>query len=65
MEWIIAAAIFVAGLFSGYAIKVGLDVRSKKSVRSPIASAKDRSVAQSGNVAGGHIAGGNIHTDTK
>jgi hypothetical protein len=65
MDWIVAVAIFVAGLFSGYTIKVGLDIRSEKSVRNPTASASDGSVAQSGNVAGGHIAGGDIHTETK
>lgn len=65
MEWAIAVAIFVAGLLSGYTIKVALDIRTKKSIQSPSASAKDNSVAQSGNVAGGHIAGGNIHTETK
>jgi hypothetical protein len=65
MDWIIAVAIYVAGFFSGYTIKVGLDIRSKRSVQSPTASASDRSVAQSGNVAGGHIAGGDVRTENK
>ena len=65
MEWIVSAAIFVAGFVSGYTIKVAVDVRTKKSVQSPVSTATDHSVAQTGNVAGGHIAGGDIHTETK
>jgi hypothetical protein len=62
MEWAIAIGSFVAGLVSGFTLKIAVDVRSKKNVSTPTAMAKDASVAQSGNVAGGHIAGGNITT---
>jgi len=65
MVWIIGIVSYVAGVLSGYAIKLSVDVRTRKSVRSPVATAEDGSIAQSGNVAGGHIAGGNIHTKTK
>jgi hypothetical protein len=60
MEWAVGIGSFVAGLVSGFTLKVAIDVRSKKNVNAPTATAKDASVAQSGNVAGGHIAGGNI-----
>lgn len=62
MEWAVGIGSFIAGLFSGVTLKTVIDVRSKKSVSSPTAVAKDGSVAQSGNVAGGHIAGGNVTT---
>ena len=62
MDWAIGIGSFIAGLFSGVALKVAIDVRTKKNVSTPTAVAKDSSVAQSGNVAGGHIAGGNVTT---
>lgn len=62
MEWAIGIGIFLAGLVSGYSLKVAIDVRVKKNVSTPTAQATDGSVAQSGNVAGGHIAGGNVTT---
>jgi hypothetical protein len=62
MEWAFGIGIFLAGLVSGYSLKVAIDVRVTKKVSTPTAQAKDGSVAQSGNVAGGHIAGGNVTT---
>lgn len=62
MEWAIGIGIFLAGLVSGYSLKVAIDVRLTKKVSTPTAQAKDGSVSQSGNVAGGHIAGGNVTT---
>lgn len=62
MEWAIGVGIFLAGLVSGYSLKVAIDVRVTKKVSTPTAQATDGSVAQSGNVAGGHIAGGNVTT---
>jgi hypothetical protein len=62
MEWAIGIGSFIAGLVSGFSLKVAIDVRTKKNVSMPTAVAKDSSVAQSGNVAGGHIAGGNVTT---
>ena len=62
MDWAIGIASFIAGLASGFTLKVAIDFRSKKNVSSSTAEAKGGSVAQSGNVAGGHIAGGNIST---
>ncbi len=62
MEWAIGIGSFIAGLVSGFSLKVAIDVRTKKNVSTPTALAKDNSVAQSGNVAGGHIAGGNVTT---
>lgn len=62
MEWLVGIGSFIAGLFSGVMLKIAIDVRTKKSVSTPNSIAKDSSVAQSGNVAGGHIAGGNVTT---
>lgn len=62
MEWLVGIGSFIAGLFSGVMLKIVIDVRTKKSVSAPSSIAKDSSVAQSGNVAGGHIAGGNVTT---
>lgn len=62
MEWAIGIGSFIAGLFSGVTLKVAIDIRTKKNVSTPTAVAKGSSVAQSGNVAGGHIAGGNVTT---
>ena len=62
MEWIVAAAIFAAGVLSGYTIKVVIDVRSKNRNSNNKASSRENSVTQSGNKAGGHIAVGDITT---
>lgn len=62
MEWAIGVGSFIAGLASGFSLKVAIDVRSKKNVSTPTAQATGGSVAQSGNVAGGHIAGGDVTT---
>jgi hypothetical protein len=62
MEWAIGIGSFIAGLFSGVTLKVAIDIRTKKNVSTPTAVAKDNSVAQSGNVAGGHIAAGDVTT---
>lgn len=56
---------YALGAASGYAVKVGLDLRSQKNVHGSRAFAKDNSVAQSGNVSGGHIAAGDITTHEK
>jgi hypothetical protein len=64
MDWV-AVGSFVAGLIAGYTIKIVVDVRANKSAGRSRAKALDGSVAQSGNVAGGHIAGGNIKIDSK
>jgi hypothetical protein len=61
MEWMIGVGSFLAGLVSGFSLKMVIDVRSKN-VSTPTAQAMDGSVAQSGNVAGGHIAAGDITT---
>lgn len=53
---------FVAGLVSGYTIKIAIDVRGNKQHVSTSVKNADGSTIQSGNVAGGHIAGGNIHS---
>ena len=50
---------FLAGIASGYALKFVVDVRGSS------ARAKNNSVAQSGNKAGGHIAGGDVNTHEK
>jgi hypothetical protein len=63
MDWV-AVGSFFAGLIAGYTVKVVVDVRANKSVGQAHAEASEGSVAQSGNVAGGHIAGGNIKTDS-
>lgn len=65
MDWAIGIGSFLAGLFSGIALKIAIDVRTKKNVSTAKAVANDSSVAQSGNVAGGHIAGGNVTTGRK
>lgn len=57
--------IFIAGLIGGYAIKFVIDIRMNKSSGSSKATATDGSVSQSGNTAGGHIAGGNIKTGSE
>jgi hypothetical protein len=64
MDWT-AVATFVAGLAGGYTIKSVVDSRSNKISGRPNAEATGNSVAQSGNVAGGHLAGGNIKIDPK
>lgn len=64
MDWV-AVGSFVAGLIGGYAIKAVVDIRSGKSAGRAKATATDNSIAQSGNVAGGHIAGGSIKIDSK
>jgi hypothetical protein len=64
MDWV-AVGSFVAGLFAGYTVKVAIDIRANRSRIRAIARATDGSVAQSGNVAGGHIAGGNIKIESK
>jgi hypothetical protein len=64
MNWV-AVGSFVAGLFAGYTIKVAIDIRASSSRNKAAARATDSSVAQSGNVAGGHIAGGNIQIESK
>ncbi|MDB5600835.1 MAG: hypothetical protein JWN71_2879 [Xanthobacteraceae bacterium] len=64
MDWV-AIGTFVAGLLAGYTIRVAIEIRtSKKSINSTV-RATHGSVVQSGNTAGGHIAGGNIKTDSK
>lgn len=65
MEWAIGIGSFIAGLATGFSLKVAIDVRSKKNISAPTADAKRGSVAQSGNTAGGHIAGGNVTTGTE
>jgi hypothetical protein len=64
MDWV-AIGSLLAGLAGGYTIKAAVDVRANKSTGRARAVATGKSVAQSGNVAGGHIAGGNIKIDTK
>jgi hypothetical protein len=64
MNWV-AVGSFFAGLVGGYTVKIVVDIRANKSVGQAYAEASDESVAQSGNVAGGHIAGGNIKIDSK
>ena len=66
MEWWGYIAIgYALGVASGWSVKVVLDYRSRKNVNSGTATARDHSVAQSGNTAGGHIAGGGINTRDK
>lgn len=62
MDWA-AVATFVIGLVGGYTIKAVFDIRSNKNTGD--ARAKGSSVAQSGNVAGGHIAGRDVKVDHK
>ncbi|RYF42784.1 MAG: hypothetical protein EOO38_19390 [Cytophagaceae bacterium] len=62
MNWI-AVGTFIAGLIGGYTIKAVLNIRSNKSHGD--AKARGRSVAQSGNVAGGHIAGRDVKIGKK
>ncbi|WP_146144799.1 hypothetical protein [Phreatobacter cathodiphilus] len=62
MEWAIGVASFLAGLVSGFSLKLAIDVRNRRNVSAPTAAANDGSVAQSGNFAGGHIAAGNVTT---
>jgi len=57
MDWL-AIGSFVAGLASGYTIKAVMTVRSNRSKGD--ARASNHSVAQSGNVAGGHVAGRDV-----
>jgi hypothetical protein len=64
MDWVAVGA-FVAGLIGGYTIKIAVDIRASRTSVNAAACATDGSVAQSGNVAGGHIAGGNIKIDSK
>lgn len=64
MDWV-AVGTFVAGLLGGYTIKTVVDSRSNKISGRPSAQASGGSVAQSGNVAGGHLAGGDIKTNSK
>ena len=61
MDWT-AVGTFVAGLFGGYTIKSVIDNRSNKIGGRQQATASNDSVAQSGNVAGGHIAGRDVKT---
>lgn len=56
MDWT-AVGTFVAGLLGGYTIKSVIDNRSNKIGGRQQAFASNDSVAQSGNVAGGDIAG--------
>jgi len=62
MDWV-AVGSFIAGLAGGYTIKAAITVRSNKSTGS--ASASGASVAQSGNVAGGHVAGRDVKINHK
>lgn len=62
MDWV-AVGTFVAGLVGGYTIKSVMTIRSNKSHGNAKASGK--SVAQSGNVAGGHIAGRDVKIDKR
>lgn len=62
MNWV-AVATFIAGLLGGYTIKAVLNIRSNRSHGS--ARARGKSVAQSGNVAGGHIAGRDVKIGKK
>jgi hypothetical protein len=62
MDWL-AVGTFVAGLIGGYTIKIAVDIKTNNSGGRAEANATGSSVAQSGNVAGGHIAGGNITTE--
>ncbi|WP_150295564.1 hypothetical protein [Sphingobium estronivorans] len=62
MDWV-AVGSFVAGLIGGYTIKAVMTIRSNKS--SGKAEASGASVAQSGNVAGGHVAGRDVKINHK
>lgn len=62
MDWV-ALGSFFAGLLGGYTIKAVMTIRTDKS--SGNAKASGKSVAQSGNVAGGHIAGQDIKINHK
>jgi len=62
VDWL-AVGTFVGGLVGGYTIKAVLNIRSNKSHGD--ARARGRSVAQSGNVAGGHVAGRDIKIGKK
>lgn len=63
--WGYIAVGYAFGAASGWSVKVALDYRSRKNVSSGTATARDHSVAQSGNIAGGHIAGGDVNTRDK
>lgn len=63
MEWAISVGIFLAGLLSGYTIKVVVDLRVNTGNRALRSDAHDRSVAQTGNKAGGHIAGRDVNVE--
>jgi len=62
MDWL-ALGTFIAGFFGGYSVKAVLNLRSNRSSGS--AEASDSSVAQSGNVAGGNIAGRDVKINKK
>lgn len=57
MDWV-AIGSFAAGLVGGYTIKAVLNIRYNKNRID--AQAVGSSVAQSGNVAGGHLAGRDV-----
>lgn len=62
MDWL-AVCTFIAGLIGGYSIKAVMIVRSNKNAG--IAEASGSSVSQSGNVAGGSIAAGDVKINHK
>ncbi len=63
--WGYTAVGYALGAASGWSVKVALDYRSRKNVNTGTATARDHSIAQSGNTAGGHIAGGDVNTGDK
>jgi hypothetical protein len=65
MDLVSLAFGYILGVTSGYAIKFGLDLRTQKNVNGSRAIAKGNSVAQSGNIAGGHIAAGDVNSSEK
>ena len=63
MDWAIGVGIFLAGLVSGYTIKVVVDFRVNSGNRSPSSEANDRSVAQTSNKVSGHMAGRDVNVE--
>lgn len=65
MDWASAIGGFITGLVSGYTIKLAIDIRRSSRRSTGSIENSPGSVVQSGNVAGGHIAGGSIRSDSK
>ena len=61
MDWPSVIGGFIAGLFGGFALKIAIDARRNTSIRRSKRNDSQGTVSQTGNFAGGDLAGRDIN----